>query len=170
MNADAGGTGMTAGKAFLMLLGTIVVIGSFIAISIALGFEEFWCAFLFLFYWAGIEKTQFDRLLPSVSGAVFGLVLSYALLLFPQWMGMTGSLLFLALMLVIVYCLLMNWLPSVINNAAMLFLTAGTIPWVQAGGDFIGMLEALLLGVVYFAGLFWLGSVLQKRKDVVAAS
>ena len=155
---------MSPAKGLLVLIGVVVVVGGFIALCAALGIKEFWGGFLFLLYWSGIEHMKFERLPHCISGALLGLLLSYLLFALPIWLGEIGGVVFLGLILVVVYCQIMGWFSVAVNMTAMLFLTVGTIPAVQTGADFAGVLAALVLGILYFVGLLWGANKLKQRK------
>ena len=156
---------LTPVKGLLILLALVVVISAFLAVTHALGLREVWAAFLFLLYWAGIEHAAPERLPAGIIGAALGLLMGYLLHTLPAALGLTpGLLVFLALVLVMVYCQIMRWLPLAVNLMAMLYLTVTAIPHLQSGVDFAGAFLALLAGVVYFAGLVLAGHWWQKRK------
>ena len=157
-------------KGLLVLLGIIVVVGGFIALNSALGVHEFWAGFLFLLYWAGIEHVAWDKLAACVVGAVVGLTMAWLLFALPGWFGEAGGFIFLGLILVLVYCQVMGWLPVAVNLTTMLFLTAGTIPAVQSGVNFAHAFIALGLAFVCFIGLVWVGTRLIARKTATATT
>lgn len=145
---------MTPGRGVLVLFAIIVVVGAFLALSHALGVVEVWAAFLFLLYWAGIEHAAVERLPACVSGAVLGLLMGYLLKMLPLWLGTAaGGGVFLALVLLLVYCQVMGWLVVAVNMVTMLYLTVTTIPAIQSGVDFGGAFSALAAGIAYFGGL-----------------
>jgi hypothetical protein len=168
--ANAAAPAMSPAKGLLILGGVVVVVGGFIGLNTALGIKEFWGGFLFLLWWTGVEHMKFEKLPSCIIGALVGLALSYLLHALPQWIGPLGGLVFLGLILVVVYCQIMGWLAIAINMIAMLFLTVGTIPAVQAGADFAGVLAALILGVIYFVGLLKLSTLFQKKTSPSVAS
>ncbi|MAL93737.1 MAG: hypothetical protein CME40_01430 [Haliea sp.] len=161
---------MTPAKGLGVLLGIIVVVAGFIAINSALDVHEFWAGFLFLLYWAGIEHVAWDKLAACVVGSVVGLTLAWLLFALPGWFGEAGGFIFLGLILVVIYCQVMGWLPVAINLTTMLFLTAGTIPAVQEGVNFGDAFIALGLAFAYFIGLVWVGTRLMARKAAPQAA
>lgn len=161
---------MTPLKGLLVLLGIVVVVAGFIALNTALGIHEFWTGFLFLLYWAGIEHVAWDKLAACVVGAVVGLLMAWLLFALPGWLGETGGLVFLALILVAIYCQVMGWLPMAVNLTTMLFLTAGTIPAVQSEVNFSHAFISLGLALVYFISLVWIGRRLMARKAAPTAA
>lgn len=161
---------MTPLKGLLVLLGIIVVVAGFIGLNMALGVHEFWTGFLFLLYWAGIEHVAWDKLAACVVGAVVGLLMAWLLFALPGWFGEAGGLIFLGLILVLIYCQVMGWLPMAVNLTTMLFLTAGTIPAVQSGVNFAEAFTSLGLALLYFISLVWIGRQLMARKAAPAAA
>lgn len=150
------------------LVGIIAIISGFVALSGALQVGELNIGFLFLFYWGAIESVAAKRVLPSALGAFAGLGLAFLPHFIVAPLGSVAMPLYLAVLLVVVYFMIMKWLPFVINNAMMLFLTVGTISHLQAHGDVRQMFESLGLSVVYFAGIILLlmqiGKLVSKRK------
>ena len=163
-SAAAPATKLSPGVGLLVLVGLIVVIGAFLWLTHLMSITEVWVAFLFLLYWAGINHSSMAMLPACIFGAVFGLLLAYALQLLPQLMGNAGLLVFLGLILAIVFCQIVGWLTLMINMSTMLFLTVGTIPPIQAGFQLTGMLMALAAGIVYFGGIIWLGTTWQASR------
>ena len=149
--------GLHPAKGLLVVLAIAVAVVLFLLLTSSLGINEFWAGFLWLFFWAGVEHMRFDRLNQSVVGACVGLGAAMALKLFPQWLGVLGLVAALAIVVVLVYCQVMGWFSLLVNNATMLFLTVATIPHLQGHGDFGQIYTALVLGVVFFGGLLWVG-------------
>lgn len=160
---DSATTPLTPGKGLLMLAGTVVMIGFFFGLCHVLGIADLWVAFLFLLYWGMIEKIRFTKLPHCIVGALFGLFMGYLLPTLPQMMGSGGAVIAIGATLLLVYALMMGWLPLAINAMAMIFLTVVTIPAVQAQANYGNWLIALAFGVVYFGGLFALVGFIQQR-------
>tara|TARA_R110000772_G_scaffold46915_1_gene107137 strand:- start:11632 stop:12165 length:534 start_codon:yes stop_codon:yes gene_type:complete len=161
---------MTPVKGLLVLLGIIIVVAAFIALNTALGIHEFWAGFLFLLYWAGIEHFAWDKLAACVAGAIVGLLMACLVFALPRWLGDAGGLVVLALILVLIYCQVMGWLPVAINLTTMLFLTAGTIPAVQESVNFADAFISLGLAFIYFIGLVWVGMRVMAMKAATPAN
>jgi hypothetical protein len=144
----------TLPQALLVLAAVVIGIGGYIALSTVLGIRESYIGFVFVFYWLSLEHGKPQRLPAIILGACFGLacawLLQYALhspqiaLLMP---------LFLAAVAFSIVCLVMGWLPWVMNTPAMLILTVFTIPHIQQGAAFPRLFLALAFAVVYF-GVF----------------
>lgn len=157
---------VTPVKAFLMLVGLVVVMGAFLFLNHMLGITETWAAFLFLLYWGGIEQLKIEKLPACFVGAVLGILLALSLRQLPLWLGNAGAGVFLGVLLVVVYCQLMGWLMLAVNMATMIFLTVGTLPPMQASADFPGALIALAVATVFFAGLAGVGKLLSRNDRV----
>jgi hypothetical protein len=144
----------TLAQALLVLAAVVVGIGGYIALSTALGIREFYIGFVFVFYWLSLEHGKPQRLPAILLGTCFGLACAWLLqhavhspqvaLLLP---------LFLAAVAFSIVCLVMGWLPWVMNTPAMLILTVFTIPHIQQGADFPRLYLALAFAVGYF-GVF----------------
>ncbi len=150
-------------KGLMMLVAVALTVVIYLAITHYLGILEFWAGFLWLFYWAGVEQMRFDKLYAAVVGSSVGLLAAFLLHAFPQIMGTAGLLGALGLVVALVYCLVMGWVKNLVNNATMLFLTVGTIPHLQAGGDFLQMFCSLFVGIAFFGSLLWLGGLVGKK-------
>lgn len=146
-------TAVTPGKALLILAGVVVVVAGFILLTSALGIPDFWAGFLFLLYWAGIQHTDTRQLLPSITGAFFGVLLLYLSHGLPDWFGDAGLFAFVGLLIVVIYCQILGLFAVAINMIAMLYLTVGTIPAVQEHCTISDIASALVLGIVYFVGI-----------------
>jgi hypothetical protein len=147
--------GMKPLQALMMLPAVIVVIIAFIALNAAAGSHEFYIGFFFLLYWASVEHSKMSALLPSALGSAFGLTLGLAMSYLTATFGQTGGLYFMALVLPVIFCLMIGFLPIMINTAAMLMLTVATISHVQMHADFKQMFISLALGVAFFGLVFW---------------
>ncbi len=112
------------------LLVVIVVVGAFLALCSALHMVESYVGFFFLLYWAAFEHMATNS---TPAGVVRRLCrVGPRVLASParRPFGNAATWVFLAILLVAVYCQIMKWLAVVINNATMLFLTVGTIIYV----------------------------------------
>lgn len=151
-------------KGALVVVAIAVAVVLYLMLAHVLGIPQFWAGFLWLFYWAGIEQMNFSVFPDSVRGAFTGLAVALCLHVFPQQIEHFGLAIALLLVVVLVYCSVMGWAKPFVNNATMLFLTVGTIPTIQAHGDFAQIFSALMLGVVFFGGLLGLGTMIGKRR------
>lgn len=150
-------------KGAAVVVAIAVVVVCYILLASQLKLPEFWAGFLWLFYWAGIEHMNFERFADSVTGALVGLLTALALHVFPEQAGTAGLVGALGIVVLLVYCSVMGWMKMLVNNATMLFLTVATVPAIQSSVNFSHVFGALLVGVVFFGGLLWLGSVIGRR-------
>lgn len=152
-------------KALGILGAVIVVVAGFIALLSLLGNHEAWAGFLFLLHWTMAEGAKREALPRSIAGSLVGLGAASLLVLLPPLLGAAGSLLALAVILVLVYAQIRAQATIAVNMATMLFLTVGTIPHLQANARPVEILVALLLGVAYFGGLALAAGWMSKRRS-----
>lgn len=149
--------------AFGVLLAVIALIAGFIGLVVLFKVTEVWAGFLFLLYWGGIHHLDLKEYPAAALGSCFGLLLIYLAHNLGTLLGLPElSLpLFLLLICTVVYLQILGKFTLVINLAAMLFLTVGTIPQLAAiGVPDIGKavaLSALYFGVIAAAGN-WIAS------------
>jgi hypothetical protein len=158
-----GTAGLTAAAGLVKLGAVAAAIAIFFALHYAIGSAAGWVGFLFLFNWGGMEQMKFEKLPNCIVGALVGLLTAYGQQALPHLLGPLGFALIIGVIGALVYCLLMGWWRIAVNNSAMLFLTVGTIPAIQAGTSILNLLPALAIGVVYFAALAWVVRALTRR-------
>lgn len=144
---------MSNGKALAIVLGVVVVVGTFLALTAWLGIGQYWAGFLFLLQWSMMEETRPERLARSALGAALGTAIPFV----PLWLGpvagaSVGLAAMLAIILIAVFLLIRGLVPVLVNAATMLFLTVVSIPQVAAAGP-AAILLGLAAGVVFFGGL-----------------
>lgn len=158
-DTSAGGSAATAARptlaqALLVLAAVVVGIGGYLALSTAFGIRESYIGFVFVFYWLSLEHGKPQRLPAILLGAGFGLACAWLLqyaLHSPQIAQLLP--LFLVAVALSIVCLVMGWLPWMMNTPAMLILTVFTIPHIQQGANFPRLYLALAFAVVYFGVL-----------------
>jgi hypothetical protein len=142
---------------FLILLVVIVgVVGWIILGGQFLGISSFFASFLFLWFWASVEKADFKRWLPTLVGALVGLALAWGPRILTEQLGTNGMILSLILICLAIYVQIMNWVPIAFNTSAMLYLTVFGAPALLAQMDPPRVSEiviAIIGGAVFFAAL-----------------
>ena len=141
-------------RALLALVIVILAIAGYMALATSLGVREAYVGFLFVFYWMTFEQGKPGRVAPIFLGMCFGLATAWLLQYSPhapQPYLVVG--LFLAAVSVSIVGLILGWLPYLFNNPAMLMLTVGTIPPIQAGASFPQLFIALGFATVFFVAL-----------------
>lgn len=152
-------------KGLVILLAVVVVIAGYVAAAVALHLTEMWAGFLFLLYWSMVEEAKPERLPKAVVGAFVGTAAAAALVLLPPAIGMgPGMAVALGFILLLIYAIIMGWVPVAVNMATMLFLTAGTIPHVQGSANFTQIFLGIAAGIAYFGGLALLAAAFARRK------
>jgi hypothetical protein len=157
-------------QGLFILVGVIVGVGVYLGLSHALAIEAYYGGFLLLLYWGGLKGSAPAELPAAFVGALGGVLLAYLLVFLPSVMGTAGAIVALMLITVSVYALIMGWVPILVNNAMMLFLTVGTIAVVQEKGDFAGMAASVLLGGALSGLMLLIGRMMSRRKAMVPAS
>lgn len=151
-------------RGLLVLVGVVLVVACFIAICHLLGVSEFWSGFLFVMYWGMVEKVDPKRLPHVVLGGVAGILLGYSSVLLAEYLGAIGGYLFFPIILTVIYCQIMGWLPAVVNMMTMIFLTVCTIPVILENTSLIASLQGFFLGVVFFGGFISFGMFIKQRQ------
>ena len=155
---------MSPGKGLVVLAGVVVGVAAFLGIGAALKLESLFAGFLFAFYWSGVQHGNPQDLPASVLGALGGLFVAYLLHALPPLLGGGGLAIALGLILLAIYCLVMGWVPVLVNNSFMLFLTVGTIPVVSALNAFLDMGAAVLLAAALLGGLLLVAGVITRNR------
>jgi hypothetical protein len=163
----------TLGRALLTLVLIAAFVAAYLLLAGAMDLKEPWAGFLWLLYWAGMEQMQTRKFLPSLLGGAVGLAAALMVHLLPAALGTGGLIIALCFIAVLVLSQLMQWLPTLVSNATMLFLTVATIQHLQAHGDFVQMYLALALGGAFFGGFLLSLGALRRRpsrapEDIVA--
>lgn len=157
--------GMSPLQGLGVLLGVIVAVAALIGIGMALELSALYGGFLFVLYWTGFCHAEMDKFLPAVIGSLGGLVLAYALKALPLVLaGSAGMVVALLLVLLAIYAIIMGWVPMLVNNAFMLFLTVGTIPALHQDVTLSQMARAIVVAAIYVAVLVMLGKKLSAGK------
>lgn len=158
-------------KALGILGAVIIVVAGFIALVALFDNHEAWAGFLFLLHWSMAEGMKPEALTRSITGSLVGLGAASLLVVLPPVLGATaGGLLALAVILALVYVQIRGQAQVAVNMATMLFLTAGTIPHVQAQAELPQILLSLLLGIAYFGGLALALGWISRRRATAPSS
>jgi hypothetical protein len=140
----------------LILILIVAGIVAWIALGGAvLAVKSFFASFLFVWYWANVEKLAFNRLPASVIGAMAGVGLAWALkmlpVLYPAW-GLAAA---IALIVITLFFDVMKWLPLITNASALLFLTILAAPAILSNLDLVEMTKAIVGGAAFFMVLVY---------------
>lgn len=144
------------GKAAIITLVVILLIAGYIGIAMMAGIAAFYGGFLLLWYWATVEKLNFQAAPRVTLGALLGTGTSWALQYATLGNEMVLGIAVVLFLLLSFYLMTLELLPQVFNPAYTLYLTVACAPILQARENFSDVLSALLLGVLYFGAIVWL--------------
>lgn len=139
---------------FFILIIVIVGIVGWIVLGSALKLTSFYASFLFLWYWAVVDKLDFKKFIFSMIGAMIGIALAWGPHFLPHHLGAThGLIVSLLLIILAVYLVIIERVPFAFNPALTLYLTVVAAPAILETSDFRELALATLLGGGFF-GLF----------------
>ncbi len=149
-----GTNNITIRNGFLLLLLLVFAAASLIMVGGRyLGLQSFFASFMFLWYWATVEKAEFNRLIPSLAGALVGVVLAWQLYYLPIKFGENGLIIALFIICTAILGQIMNWAPVALNASAMLYVTVLAAPALLSSANFIDISKSITIGALYFAVL-----------------
>jgi hypothetical protein len=141
-------------QALLIVIAVVVVFSFLIYLSGKLGIlNHLFAGYLFAIYWGGIKGSAAKEFLPAIFGSIAGLAVAYLGSQLPQLVGPVGHWIALSLILIALYALLLQFLPLIINNAMMIFLTLGTPPLFRQSSDYIDSGVAILMVAFALGGM-----------------
>lgn len=162
---------MSTGKALAILFAVVAVIGLYVGLAFWLKVTASWVGFLFLTQWTvvdGGKLTQFPR---TVLGALSGMTIALIPALLSPSLGHGPAMaVMLGLILVAVFLFIAARASQVINAATMMFLTVMSIPEIATHATPADLFVGFALGLVYFGGLAFAGSLFMKWRSPNAQS
>lgn len=140
------------GAGIVILLVVVIGIVGWIAIGSAISLTSFYASFLFLWYWATVDKLDIRKFLPSMIGALIGIALAWGVYALPAQLGeVPGTILALCLILLALYVVIIERVPFAFNPALTLYLTVVAAPALLTTSNFGELALATLLGGAFFA-------------------
>lgn len=152
-------------QGLIVLVLVIVGIGLYLVFGRLLGIVPLYAGFAFSLYFGGIRQSAPNELPAALFGSLGGVVVAAMLALLPGMIGPFGLAIALGAIALSVYCLIMAWVPLLVNYAFMLMLTIATIPSVQAEKRFVGMAASILLAAALMGLVLLIGGLVARRKD-----
>lgn len=154
-------------QAALVLIALFVALSGYVAIGIQLGLTALFAGSLLLFFWAGIEHFKLNALLPTLLGSLGGISNGALFAILAPSLGEALAVVAGVLVLLgAIYCLLLNWLPHIFNQAYMLMLTISLAPPIMTEGSFVAMGVAAVYSAAFWGGLMLLISSVRSRRAV----
>lgn len=170
MDSNTEHRALSPGKGLVVVICIIIGVAAYLGLGTALGIVPLYAGFLFSLYFGGMKGSDPHELPAALIGSLGGLLTAALLHLLPDQMGTAGLVIALGLILAAIYALVMQWVTILVNNAFMLMLTIGTIPSVQATGDFIGMAFSVLLAAAMMGLLLLVGGIIATRAKKTAGA
>jgi len=151
---------------FLLIVASVA---AFIYLGTTIGLTTGFAGFTLLWYWATVEQAEFNRLVPSVVGALVGVGLAWLFAVLPVKFGMEGLVAAYAVTASALFVVILNWLPQAVNGATMLFVTILGAPALLTTVNFPQLVEAVVLAAVFFAAVVYGAKVYVAARDKKAA-
>ncbi|MDE2437446.1 MAG: hypothetical protein KGM49_14415 [Sphingomonadales bacterium] len=137
--------GMVVTGIVVVLLVLWIVIGlQFMADTSLVG------GFLILWYWANNEQLEIRHLPRALIGALVGIGIGWFLLVASLQYGAAGLSVGVALLIFALYLNTIQAIPTIVNNATMLFVTIAAAPLVQLHVNWLELVLSTVIGGLFF--------------------
>jgi hypothetical protein len=125
-----------------------------------------YAGFLFLWYWATVEKAAFNRLPASLIGALVGAAMAWFIFFMTSTYGIPNGLILGVLPAAVsVFVVIMNWLPLAINGSTMLFLTVLGAPLLLPKTNYPEFGGSVIVGALFFGGVVYAATQFVRMRD-----
>jgi hypothetical protein len=122
---------------------------------------------LVLWYWAKVEHLAMKRLPATITGALVGIGVAWAMFYGASSYGATGVVLGLLLLIVAIYLDIIEIFPLFVNTSTMLFSIVAAAPLVQLKVNWVELLLAAAGGGLFFgayvAAVMWIAGKLSQK-------
>jgi hypothetical protein len=122
---------------------------------------------LVLWYWAKFEHLAMKRLPATITGALVGIGVAWAMFYGASSYGATGAALGLLLLIVAIYLDIIEIFPLFVNTSTMLFSIIAAAPLVQLKVNWVELLLAAAGGGLFFgayvAAVMWIAGKLSQK-------
>lgn len=156
VDTGASAAPMSPLKGALALVSVVILVAGYIALATLLRVQALFAGFVFSLLWGAIHKASFKEFPQVLGGCLFGILLGYIYHSAPTYIPHYGLAVVFLFILGSIYFYLLGWLPIIINDSALMFLTLGTIAEIQESENFGQMAVAVLLSAAYFGGVIYL--------------
>lgn len=124
---------------------------SFSIITAKIGLTSAFMGFLFFWYWSSIKEFSPEEIKEDVIGSLVGIGISYGVYTILHTFGkdIYGPTMIIVLFVVLFFNI-MKIAPMIVNNTTFLFITVLTSNQLLVKANYIELLSAYSLGVVFF--------------------
>lgn len=147
----------------LLLVGVVPFMAGLFGLYHVLGVGMPVFGLLFLVYWAAILRQDPKAFLPTVLGALSGILLGWLLVGKPPLPEPAGTIIAFAALVAVLFCFMRGQASMLVNNATMLFLTVATVSEIKVADNVVAMAESLLLAAGYMGGVSVVANAMAKR-------
>ena len=163
-------TRLGVGPTLLLLAGVIPFMAGLFGLYRVLGVDMPVFGLLFLVYWAAILRQDPKAFLPTVLGALSGILLGWLLNGKPPLPEPAGMLIAIAALVAALFCFMRGQASLLINNATMLFMTVATVSEMKVADNVVAMAESLLLAAGYMGIVSVVAHAVTKRFFIKGAA
>ena len=150
---------------------------TFLIMAFSIGMEiignyEGWAGFLFFWFWTTIREFKFDQVVRDARNAIVGIAASYVMYFLLQTYGhqVFDPVITLTIFLILFF-VKTKMIPQVVGETSFLYFTILTSHAYLAKTDYLQVVSAFILGVIFF--LILLGAtvkLLERKKESSSAS
>ncbi|CAN7490402.1 hypothetical protein LJR225_003428 [Phenylobacterium sp. LjRoot225] len=153
----------SVGATLLLLVGVVPFMAGLFGLYHVLGVGLPVFGLLFLVYWAAILRQDPKAFLPTVLGALSGIILGWLLVGKPPLPEPAGMIIAFAALVAALFCFMRGQANLLVNNATMLFLTVATVSEMKVADNVVAMAESLLLAASYMGVISVVAHAVTKR-------
>ncbi len=137
-----------------IVLGVILTITIFVfsIVSGMLGLVNVWAGCMFFWYWANVDHFKMDHIVENIVGSLVGIALCFGLYYLLHNYGMSVfEIALIAVLFVVLFFNITDFLPYILNKATFLFITVLTAHQFLTESNYLDLLLSYTFGVIWFS-------------------
>ncbi|WP_160316171.1 hypothetical protein [Acetobacterium bakii] len=128
-----------------------IAIFTFSMVSGRLGLVNVWAGCMFFWYWANVDHFKMDHIVENIVGSLVGILLCFGLYYVLHNYGMSVfEIAMIAVLLVVLFFCITEFLPIILNKATFLFITVLTAHQFLTECNYLDLLISYAFGAVWF--------------------